>query len=225
MHPFSFTRARTIDAALAAGARGGRYLAGGTTLVDLMRETVERPSSVVDINDLPLHEISSTSSGLRIGALARMSDVGAHPAVRTRYPAIAQALELSASAQLRNAASIGGNLMQRTRCTYFRDVSASCNKREPGTGCAALHGHNRTHAILGTSEALWPRIPLTSPSRYWRSTRSSTYAAVPARAPYPWRTSCSAPEPHQNASTTSALGNSSPPWTFLPPRTPGHRAT
>ncbi|SED63900.1 FAD binding domain-containing protein [Streptomyces melanosporofaciens] len=153
MHPFSFTRARTIDAALAAGARGGRYLAGGTTLVDLMRETVERPSSIVDINDLPLHEVSATSSGLRIGALARMSDVAAHPAVRTRYPAIAQALELSASAQLRNAASIGGNLMQRTRCAYFRDVSASCNKREPGTGCAALRGHNRTHAILGTSEA------------------------------------------------------------------------
>ncbi|MFJ5265548.1 FAD binding domain-containing protein [Streptomyces sp. NPDC088387] len=151
MHPFTFTRARTVDEALAAGARGSRYLAGGTTMVDLMRQTVERPGSVVDINRLPLRGITRTPAGLRIGALARMSETAANPVVRRHLPAITQALELSASAQLRNSASIGGNLMQRTRCPYFRDVTTACNKREPGSGCAALEGYNRTHAILGVS--------------------------------------------------------------------------
>ncbi|MFJ8023551.1 FAD binding domain-containing protein [Streptomyces sp. NPDC096311] len=129
MYPFSFTKVSDIPGALAAGRRGGRYIAGGTTLVDLMRETVERP-----------------------GALVRMAEAAAHPKVRALYPVVSQALELSASAQLRNMATIGGNIMQRTRCTYFRDVTADCNKREPGSGCAALDGYNRTHAILGTSD-------------------------------------------------------------------------
>ncbi|MBD9722181.1 FAD binding domain-containing protein [Streptomyces caniscabiei] len=153
MFPFSYTRASDTREALDAGRRGGRYIAGGTTLVDLMRETVERPESLVDISGLPLREIGATEGGgLRIGALVTMSEAAAHPKVRALYPVVSQALELSASAQLRNMATIGGNIMQRTRCTYFRDVTAACNKREPGSGCAALKGHNRTHAILGTSE-------------------------------------------------------------------------
>ncbi|MFF7468133.1 FAD binding domain-containing protein [Streptomyces sp. NPDC008092] len=154
MHPFSYTRAADTRGALDAGRRGGRYIAGGTTLVDLMRETVERPDTLVDISGLPLRDILvAKDGGLRIGALARMAETAAHPTVRAAFPVVAQALELSASAQLRNMATIGGNIMQRTRCTYFRDVSADCNKREPGSGCAARDGFNRMHAILGTSES------------------------------------------------------------------------
>ncbi|WP_326584446.1 xanthine dehydrogenase family protein subunit M [Streptomyces sp. NBC_00481] len=154
MYPFSFTKASDTREALDAGRHGGRYIAGGTTLVDLMRETVERPETLVDISGLPLDEVTVTErGGLRIGALVTMSEAAAHRKVRTLYPVVSQALELSASAQLRNMATIGGNIMQRTRCTYFRDVTADCNKREPGSGCAALEGVNRTHAILGTSDA------------------------------------------------------------------------
>jgi xanthine dehydrogenase YagS FAD-binding subunit len=154
MFPFTYTRPTSTQAALAAGANGGRYIAGGTTLVDLMRETVERPDSVVDIAGLPLSGITATrGGGLRLGALVSMAEAARHWLVRTAYPVISQALELSASPQLRNMASIGGNVLQRTRCTYFRDVSAACNKRKPGSGCAARDGWNRTHAILGTSEA------------------------------------------------------------------------
>ncbi|PAZ16084.1 FAD-binding molybdopterin dehydrogenase [Streptomyces sp. SA15] len=154
MHPFSYTRVSNTREALDAGRGGGRYIAGGTTLVDLMRETVERPETLVDITGLPLSEITVTErGGLRIGALVTMSEAAANRKVRTTYPVVSEALELSASAQLRNMATIGGNIMQRTRCTYFRDVTADCNKREPGSGCAALHGVNRTHAILGTSDA------------------------------------------------------------------------
>ncbi|MFD9441147.1 FAD binding domain-containing protein [Streptomyces sp. NPDC060006] len=153
MHPFTYTKAADTREALNAGRLGGRYIAGGTTLVDLMRETVERPGSLVDISTLPLREVTVTErGGLRIGALVRMAEAAAHSKVRALYPVVSEALELSASAQLRNMATIGGNIMQRTRCTYFRDVSAACNKREPGSGCAALHGFNRSHAILGTSD-------------------------------------------------------------------------
>ncbi|MFD8089263.1 FAD binding domain-containing protein [Streptomyces malaysiensis] len=154
MHPFTYTKAADTREALDAGRRGGRYIAGGTTLVDLMRETIERPASLIDISALPLSDTTVTKGGgLHIGALVRMSEAAAHPKVRALYPVISQALELSASAQLRNMATIGGNIMQRTRCTYFRDVTADCNKREPGSGCAALHGYNRSHAILGTSDS------------------------------------------------------------------------
>ncbi|MEU9918784.1 xanthine dehydrogenase family protein subunit M [Streptomyces sp. NPDC051001] len=154
MYPFTFTKASDTTAALNAGQRGGRYIAGGTTLIDLMRETVERPETLVDISALPLREVTVTErGGLRIGALVRMAEAAAHPRIRVTHPVISEALELSASAQLRNMATIGGNIMQRTRCTYFRDVTAACNKREPGSGCAARGGFNRTHAILGTSES------------------------------------------------------------------------
>lgn len=152
LFPFTFTKATDERSALDAGRSGARYVAGGTTLVDLMRETVERPDAVVDINALPYRNVDLDGSTLRIGSLVRMSDLAAHPRVRSEFPVIAQALELSASAQLRNMASIGGNLMQRPRCLYFRDVSADCNRRAPGTGCAAVGGLNRTHAILGASD-------------------------------------------------------------------------
>jgi xanthine dehydrogenase YagS FAD-binding subunit len=152
VYPFSFSKATDERSALAAASSGARYIAGGTTLVDLMRETVEQPAAVVDINALPYRSIDLQVSRLRIGSLVRMSALAAHPDVRREFPVIVQALELSASAQLRNMASIGGNLMQRPRCLYFRDVSASCNRRTPGSGCAAVNGLNRAHAILGTSE-------------------------------------------------------------------------
>ncbi|MEU9897049.1 xanthine dehydrogenase family protein subunit M [Streptomyces phaeochromogenes] len=151
MHPFAFSQVTTITAALKAGARDGRYIAGGTTLVDLMRETVERPAHVVDINGLPYKDITVTRQGLHVGSLVRMSELAAHPEVRTTYPLLSQALELGASAQLRNMASIGGNIMQRPRCPYFRDVRSACNRRDPGSGCDARHGDNRMQAILGTS--------------------------------------------------------------------------
>jgi xanthine dehydrogenase YagS FAD-binding subunit len=146
MRPFDLTAPATVEAALASP---GTFLAGGTTLVDLMKLGVLTPRHVLDINALPLRGID-TSDGLRIGALERMSDVARHPGV---YPAISRALQLSASQQLRNMASIGGNLLQRTRCGYFRDVTMPCNKREPGSGCPAVDGANRTHAVLGTSDS------------------------------------------------------------------------
>ncbi|MHC9295391.1 FAD binding domain-containing protein [Mycobacterium sp. LTG2003] len=152
MFPFEFSRAGDESAALDAGASGARYIAGGTTLVDLMRQTVERPEHVIDINGLPYRDIDLNPTRLRIGSLVRMSELSAHPVVRQQFPVISQALELSASAQLRNMASIGGNLMQRPRCLYFRDTSAACNRRNPGSGCAAIGGYNRTLAILGTSD-------------------------------------------------------------------------
>jgi xanthine dehydrogenase YagS FAD-binding subunit len=129
------------------------FLAGGTTEVDLLRLNVVRPGLLVDINPLPLNQIEDLpDGGLRIGALARMSDVAEAPGLVERFPVIAQALVLGASPQLRDMASMGGNMLQRVRCSYFRDTRSACNKREPGSGCSALEGVNRGHAILGTSE-------------------------------------------------------------------------
>lgn len=151
MLPFSIEKAETAQDAIAAAVAGARFIAGGTTLIDLMREEVERPQRLVDINSLPLAEIRAEGSDLIIGALARMSDVASHPATQELQPLIAEALIEGASPQLRNMASIGGNLMQRVRCPYFRMLDAPCNKRDPGTGCAAIDGINSGHAILGTS--------------------------------------------------------------------------
>jgi xanthine dehydrogenase YagS FAD-binding subunit len=153
MRPFDFHKARDEHDALTAGAAGGRFIAGGTTLIDLMREEVEFPESLVDINDLPLREVTTEGGDLVIGALARMSDVADHPLTASLQPLIVEALIEGASPQLRNMASIGGNLMQRVRCPYFRMLDAACNKRTPGAGCAAMEGFNRGHAILGTSDA------------------------------------------------------------------------
>jgi xanthine dehydrogenase YagS FAD-binding subunit len=155
MRPLSYSRAQNVDDAIAmVGADpASAFLAGGTTEVDLVRLGVAHPDLLVDINELPLAEIEDLpGGGLRIGALARMSDVARTPSVMERYPAISEALLLGASEQLRNMASMGGNLCQRVRCPYFRDNVSPCNKREPGTGCSALGGLNRGHAILGTSE-------------------------------------------------------------------------
>jgi xanthine dehydrogenase YagS FAD-binding subunit len=131
-----------------------KFVAGGTNLLDLMKEDVERPSRLVDISRLPLKTVEETAEGgLRIGALVPNSDLAYHPLVTHRYPMLGSAILAGASAQLRNMASTGGNLLQRTRCPYFYDVATPCNKREPGSGCSAIGGHNRMHAILGTSDA------------------------------------------------------------------------
>ncbi len=155
MRPLSYTRATDVQGAIATmrAERDGAFLAGGTTEIDLVRQNVLQPRLLVDINDLPLGGIEDLpGGGLRIGALARMSDVAQLAGVRQRFPVIAEALLLGASPQLRNMASIGGNLCQRVRCSYFRDATSPCNKRDPGSGCAALTGFNRGHAILGTSD-------------------------------------------------------------------------
>ena len=162
MVPFAYSRAADLQTAVATGARhrsdeastcGVDFFAGGTDMMQLMRESVRNPGHIVDISTLPhLSRIESNANGLHLGALARMSDAAAHPDVRAHYPVIAEALLASASPQVRNLATLGGNLLQRTRCGYFRDVVTPCNKREPGSGCPALNGQNRLHAILGTSD-------------------------------------------------------------------------
>jgi xanthine dehydrogenase YagS FAD-binding subunit len=155
VRPLAYSRAATVDdaVALVAGDPASAFLAGGTTEVDLIRAGIARTEHLVDINRLPLAAVEDRpGGGLRIGALARMSDVARTPGVRDRYPAVSRALLLGASEQLRNMASLGGNLRQRTRCAYLRDGISPCNKRDPGSGCAALEGFNRGHAILGTSE-------------------------------------------------------------------------
>jgi len=153
MFPFKYVRATdeatAIDAARAE--RTTQWIAGGTTLVDLMRLEVMRPAVVVDINPLPLAKIAAKGDGVLIGAMVRNSELATHPMIAERYPLLAQALLSGASPQLRNMATVGGNLMQRTRCPYFRDLATACNKREPGTGCSAMDGYTRSHAVLGTS--------------------------------------------------------------------------
>jgi xanthine dehydrogenase YagS FAD-binding subunit len=152
MQPFHYVHPDNADQAVAAARTdGARYIAGGTTLVDLMRLDVMRPRAVVDITGLPLSSIEDASGGLRIGALASNTDVAYHPEVIARFPALAEALLSGASPQLRNMATVGGNLLQRTRCPYFRDGVSPCNKRVPGSGCAAIDGYTRSHAVLGTS--------------------------------------------------------------------------
>ncbi len=154
MRPFAYASTDSPASAIATVARDSdaRFIAGGTNVLDLMKDTVETPSLLVDINALPFAAITEHANFVRVGALARMSDTADHAAVKRAAPAVSESLLLSASAQLRNAASIGGNLMQRTRCAYFRDVATACNKRAPGNGCAALEGENRMHAVLGGSE-------------------------------------------------------------------------
>ncbi|MFG2310854.1 FAD binding domain-containing protein [Streptomyces sp. NPDC048566] len=155
MREFGYERARDVAGAVAVlGADPeARCLAGGTNLVDLMKSGVERPGHLVDLRELPLDRVESTpDGGLRIGATVSNSDLAAHPEVRRRYPALAQAVLAGASGQLRNMATVGGNLLQRTRCSYFTDVTKPCNKRDPGSGCPAVDGEHRNSAILGAGE-------------------------------------------------------------------------
>ncbi|WP_267242113.1 FAD binding domain-containing protein [Streptomyces sp. PR69] len=155
MRPVSYLRPDGVDDAVQAVTAdpGSHFLAGGTTEVDLLRQHVLAPRRLVDINRLPLAGIEDLpDGGVRIGALARMSEAAASPAVRERFPMVSQALELGASAQLRHMASMGGNMLQKVRCAYYRDGESPCNKREPGSGCSALHGVSRTHAVLGVSD-------------------------------------------------------------------------
>src|ERR671939_1084734 len=159
MHPFTLERPRDLAAALALRAQAGRtdamaeYIAGGTDMVQLLQEDVRRPERLVSLAGLLDNRIEVGPQGLRLGAAATMADVAAHPGVVAQFPVISEALLNSASPQVRNQATMGGNLLQRTRCPYFRDVGyAACNKRAPGSGCAAIGGENRWHAVLGTSE-------------------------------------------------------------------------
>src|SRR5947209_1321071 len=172
MRPFQHIGVESAQAAVQAAAMTRapsplhsptQFLAGGTTLVDLMKLDVMRPETLVDINALDrtsLGRIETDERVLRLGAMVRMADACEHPVVRRDYPVIAQSLNLAASQQIRNMASLAGNVLQRTRCTYFRDVTyAACNKRNPGSGCAAMDGFNRPHAVLGTSESCIATYP------------------------------------------------------------------
>lgn len=156
MNNFGYLRSASVDAAVDFKSQDGmaHFIAGGTNILDLMKENVARPSSLIDLNRLPLSRIEDTpEGGLRIGALVTNSAVAYDDAVRQRYPLLAHAILAGASPQLRNMATTGGNILQRTRCWYFYDVATPCNKREPGSGCGALDGVNRMHAILGASES------------------------------------------------------------------------
>ncbi|AVT79800.1 FAD binding domain-containing protein [Rhodopseudomonas palustris] len=155
MTPFDYSRAGDVAEALRLGAAAqAKFLGGGTNLIDLMRETIERPAALVDITRLPADITEPEGGGLLIGAAVRNTALAEHPAVRRRYPMLSRAILAGASAQIRNMATVGGNLLQRTRCTYFYDDAGSrCNKRNPGQGCDAIEGFNRNHAILGASES------------------------------------------------------------------------
>ena len=153
MQAFHLSQPASLDAAVAAAsAQGAKFIAGGTDLMQLLKDNVEAPTELVDLEHLGLASIRADGSELRLGAMARMADVAAHPDVRAGWPVICQALEASASPQVRNMGTIGGNLLQRTRCGYFRDTGFACNKREPGSGCPAIAGENRLLAILGGSD-------------------------------------------------------------------------
>ncbi len=155
MRPFTYTRPQTVDEAIQAYGQGPDvcFIGGGTNLLDLMKMGVERPAHLVDVNRLPLTAIEEHEGGVRIGALVSNTDAANHRLIRTRYPVLSEAILAGATQQLRNKATMGGNLLQRTRCYYFYDPSfRECNKRVPGSGCAAKDGYNRIHAILGASD-------------------------------------------------------------------------
>jgi len=202
MRPFTYERATDPGAAVIAAAReGARFISGGTNLLDLMKLDIERPTHLVDISRLPLKDIEDLPyGGLRIGAQASNSDVAADARVRALYPVLSQALVSGASGQLRNKASVGGNLLQRTRCPYFYYPTADgCNKRDPGSGCAALGGFNRIHAVLGASDAciathpsdmavamaaLEARIELLGSDRTARSIPIGSFHRLPGDTPH-----------------------------------------
>jgi xanthine dehydrogenase YagS FAD-binding subunit len=154
MQPIRYLRVTEVDDAVGAvrANRDATFLAGGTSVIDLMKLDVMKPGELVDVNALPLGNIQVTSEGVQIGAMVRNSEAAHHPEIAAHFPLLAEALLAGASPQLRNMATTGGNLLQRTRCYYFRDPASPCNKREPGSGCGAMDGYNRNHAILGTSD-------------------------------------------------------------------------
>lgn len=153
MNPFHYSRPTDVQQAVQMSSAASRFIAGGTNLLDLMKENISHPEHLIDITGLPLHGIQETTEGgLRIGALVSNADLAWHPLIEQRYPLLSQAILAGASPQLRNMASTGGNLLQRTRCYYFYDAAVPCNKRQPGSGCPARNGLNRIHAILGASE-------------------------------------------------------------------------
>jgi xanthine dehydrogenase YagS FAD-binding subunit len=201
MKPFTYERVTDLRAATVAVSRtGAKYISGGTNLLDLMKLEIEQPTHLVDISRLPLRQIEDLpNGGLRIGAQTTNSEVAGHPQVRARYPVLAEALLAGASGQLRNKASIGGNLLQRTRCSYFYDTAAACNKRTPGAGCAALQGINRIHAVLGASDAciatnpsdmavamsaLEAQIELLEPNQSTRRVAIDDFYCPPGSAPH-----------------------------------------
>jgi xanthine dehydrogenase YagS FAD-binding subunit len=201
MKTFTYERVTDSDAAVAAVAQpGAKFISGGTNLLDLMKLEIEQPTHLVDISRLPLKQIEELAGGgLRIGAQASNSEVASDRRVRTHYPVLSQALVAGASGQLRNKASIGGNLLQRTRCPYFYDTAAACNKRDPGRGCSAIGGINRGHAILGASDAciathpsdmavalaaLDAEIELLGPDRSTRSLAIGDFYCLPGDTPH-----------------------------------------
>ena len=201
MKPFTYERITDPLAAAAAVSRAGaKFISGGTNLLDLMKLEIEQPTHLVDISRLPLNQVEDLpNGGIRIGAQAANSEVAADPRVRARYPVLSEALLSGASGQLRNKASVGGNLMQRTRCSYFYDTAAACNKRTPQTGCAALRGINRIHAILGASDAciaahpsdmavamsaLEAQIELLEPNQSTRRVAIDDFYCHPGSAPH-----------------------------------------
>ncbi len=210
MRPFTYERATDPQTAILAASRpGAKFISGGTNLLDLMKVDVERPVHLVDISRLPMRAIEDTpEGGLRIGAQTPNADVAADRRVRTRYPVLSEALLAGASGQLRNKASTGGNLLQRTRCAYFYDTAAACNKRGPGSGCAALGGYNRGHAILGASEASRP----LSCRRRLQAGRSTARCATGPPTSSRW-------SPWQPSSRRTAERSWQPGWRWAERRT------
>ncbi|HEX6124789.1 MAG TPA: xanthine dehydrogenase family protein subunit M [Pyrinomonadaceae bacterium] len=200
MKPFKYTRVTDATAAVrnVSANKDARFLAGGTNLLDLMKEGVDDPTELIDIARLPLAQVRSANGGVQIGALAKNTDTANHPLIRQNYPMLTQAILAGASPQIRNMATNGGNLMQRTRCTYFYDVSTPCNKREPGSGCGAMEGINRNHAVFGWSQkcvavhpsdmcvallALDAVVKVQDPSGKQRSIPFSEFHRLPGDAP------------------------------------------
>ncbi len=190
MNPLAYARVESAESAIATALPpGALYVAGGTNVIDLMKDDVERPALLVDITPLPLRAIEPTPLGVRVGALATMADVADDPRIARDFPAVAQSLLLAASPQLRNSATIGGNVLQRTRCAYFRDTSQPCNKREPGLGCAAIGGENRRHAVIGGSARCIcthpsdPAVALLTVRAAGAASRSKRCTYCPARRP------------------------------------------
>lgn len=200
MRPFKYTRAKDAMAAATSVSsnREAAFLAGGTNLLDLMKEGVAKPSELVDISGLPFSQIKSSGNAISIGATARNSDTANHPLIRRNFPILSQAIVAGASAQIRNMATNGGNLMQRTRCTYFYDVNMRCNKREPGSGCGAMDGINKGHAIFGWSDkcvatnpsdmsvgllALDAVVKVVGPDKKQRSIAFADFHRLPGDAP------------------------------------------